>query len=81
MTAGARLVGSACSSVHEATVVPIASVGASLTLIMLIVVVCAALVADEAEPSLSTQVSVRVGFEPKSVGFSLAWKVMRLRTV
>ena len=81
VTAGARLVGSACSSVHEATVVPIAKVGASLTLVMLTVSVRAVLRLNEPEPSLSPQVTVRVAFEPKFVGFSPALKVMLSRTV
>jgi hypothetical protein len=44
-------------------------------LVMLTVVVATVLVADEPEPSSSSQVTVRVGFEPKLFGFSRAAKV------
>src|SRR5262249_39713906 len=67
------------SSVKDALVAAtFDNVGASLMLVTLMVVVCAALRLNEPEPSLSVQVSVRVGFEPKSVGFSPAWKVTLL---
>ena len=46
------------------------SVGASLTAVTLMVVVCAALRLNEPLPSLTTQVTVRVGSEPKLVGLS-----------
>src|SRR5690242_9294604 len=57
------------------------SVGASLTLVMVTVVVCAVLVSNEADPSLSTQVTVRVVLDPKLVGFSPAEKVTLSSTV
>src|ERR1043166_1566526 len=46
-------------------------VGASLTAMTLTVSVCAVLRLNEAEPSLSTQLTMRVRLEPKLVGFSL----------
>jgi hypothetical protein len=46
-----------------------------LTVVVGTVVVATVLVADEPEPSSSSQVTVRVGFEPKLFGFSRAAKV------
>src|SRR5215471_6857185 len=56
-------------------------VGASLTLVMPIVVVATLLRLNEPEPSLTTHVTVRVGFEPKSFGFSPALNVTESSTV
>src|ERR1700681_1028719 len=75
VTVGDRVVGRACSSVHDVTVVPSAKVGGSLTLVMVTVVV---LIGELTSlPPLSVplgswtcHVMERVGFEPKSVGFS-----------
>src|ERR1051326_7096620 len=47
------------------------SVGASLTAMTLTVSVWAVLRLNEDDPSLSTQVTVRVALEPKLVGLSL----------
>ena len=58
-----------------------ATVGASLTAAMLTVSVAVALRLFEALPSLSTQVTVRVGSAPKSVGFSPALNVTVSRTL
>src|SRR5580704_7159878 len=65
-------VAAAPSSVYAAVVATLLNVGGSLTLVMLTVDVTAVLKLFEPEPSLSTQVNVRVGFEPKLVGFSAA---------
>src|SRR5580700_10488043 len=63
-------VAAAPSSVKAAVVATLLKVGASLMLVMLTVLVTAVLRLLEPEPSLSTQVTVRVGFEPELVGFS-----------
>ncbi len=63
------------SSVKAASVATFDSVGGSLTLVMLTVVVTAVLRLFDPPPSSSTQVRVRVGREPKSVGFSPAANV------
>src|SRR5690348_6341271 len=62
----------AAFSVNCALGATLLSVGGSLTAVMLRVEVAAALWLFEAAPSLSTQVMVRLGFEPKFVGLSLA---------
>src|ERR1700739_2972531 len=62
-------VASAPSSVHDAVVRP-NSVGGSLTLVMPTVVVTGVL--DAPTWSVTTQLMLRVGLEPKSVGFSPA---------
>jgi hypothetical protein len=63
-------VAGAPSSVKAAVVATFDNVGASLMLVMLTVLVTAVLRLNEPEPSLSTQVTVRVGFEPELAGFS-----------
>src|SRR5262249_17463221 len=63
VTIGDKVVGG-CSSVHDATAAPSDSAGASFTAVMLTVVVAGALRLDGPEPSLATQVTVRVVFEP-----------------
>ena len=50
--------------VTNRSVAAAATVGASLTAVMPMVVVWAALRLNEPLPSLTTQVTVRVGFEP-----------------
>src|SRR5438309_801044 len=59
------------SSVKDALSATPVSVGAWLLATMLIVSVRAVLWLNEAEPSLTTQVTVRVGNDPKSLGFPL----------
>ena len=51
-----------------------------MTLVMATVVVATLLRLNEPEPSLSTQVTVRVGFEPKLFGFSPARNVTESST-
>src|SRR5580704_6706709 len=68
--------GEVCSSVQVELAEVIARVGGSLTLVMVTVVVESELVSwpPRVVPlgSIACQVRVRVGFEPKSVGFSPA---------
>src|SRR5947199_383538 len=52
------------SSVKEALVATLLRIGGSLTLVMLTVVVATLLRLNEPQPSLTIQVTVRVGFEP-----------------
>jgi hypothetical protein len=73
VTVGDNVVGSACSSVHDATVVPSASVGGSLTLVTVSVVV---LIGEFVSlppfrvplGSCTCHVMLRVGFEPSRSG-------------
>src|SRR5215471_2097278 len=69
------VVGPACSSVYCAVVAPLANVGASLTLVMLMVDVAVPMLLPPPLSSTTVQVTVRLGSEPKSVGFSPAEKV------
>src|SRR5205807_3966813 len=61
----------AAFSVKLVTPVTEVSVGASLTAVRLTVSVCVVLRLNDPEPSLSTQVTVRVVLEPKLVGLRL----------
>ena len=54
----------AAFSVYDALVATLVSTGGSLIAVMLMVSVCAVLRLNEPEPSLSTQVTVRVLLEP-----------------
>ena len=75
-----RLSGSATASVGDSVTVLLSenatwadwlvTVGASLTAVTPMVVVCAVLRLNEPLPSFTTQVTVRVGSEPKSSGLS-----------
>src|ERR1700693_5711641 len=75
-----RVAGVACSSVQAVSVATLESTGGSLIGVMLTVVVATVLRLLEPWPSLSIQVTVRVGSEPESVGFSLDAKGTARRT-